>query len=84
MPPKAPAKDAAPAVVETATAPSDMERVFPIWDTAAVDADLKAAVTGACRFRIRGLHSFPFPLKFSSLCLFPLNLSLLCPPHNPK
>jgi len=52
MPPKAPAKDAPAAVVETATAPSDMERDFPIWDTAAVDADLKAAVTGACRTRM--------------------------------
>jgi len=29
------------------TAPSDMERVFPMWDQAAVDADFKAAV-GAC------------------------------------
>jgi len=34
----------------------------------------------------RGLHSFPFPLKLSFLCAFPLNLSLLrvCPPCNPN
>jgi len=31
----------------------------------------------------RGLHSFPFPLRLSSLCPFPLNFSLLCPPYNP-
>jgi hypothetical protein len=27
----------------------------------------------------RGLHSFPFLLKLSLLCRFPLNLSSLCP-----
>ena len=32
----------------------------------------------------RGLHSFPFPLKFSLLRPFLLNLSLLCPPCNPN
>jgi hypothetical protein len=33
----------------------------------------------------RGLHSFPVPLNFLSLlCPFPLNLSLLCPRHNPN
>jgi len=29
----------------------------------------------------RGLHSFPFPLKFSLLRPIPLNLSLICPPY---
>ena len=32
----------------------------------------------------RGLHSSTSQLNLSSLCSFPLNLSLLCPPCNPK
>ena len=42
---------------------------------------------GTARDRLlngRGLHSFSFPLNLSLLCPFPLNRSLLPPPHNPN
>jgi len=44
-----------------------------------LDADALLAVDAALLALGRGLHSFPFLLKLSLLCRFPLNLSSLCP-----
>ena len=49
-----------------------------------MDRERDATDGGALLPSTRGLHSLQFPLILSLVYHFPLNLSSLCPLHNPN